>query len=160
MANNTAPAPSPTAGRQRLNLLAPNLIDGILDLLTQLAIGYAPVYENPTDVQERGGPKLNTLAIGLGKQPMPPVILYRPIGKLDLDRISLQLNTQFRLLSKVLPDLKAIELNDAMRDTDPVSLPVDAMQRLRGLFAVEMAKQHSGAATATSIDADATPRLQ
>ena len=145
MANNT-PTRSPTAGRQRLNNLAPNIIDSILDLLTQLAIGYAPVYENPTDVQERGGPKVNTLAIGLGKQPMPPVILYRPIGKLDLDRISLQLNTQFRLLSKVLPDLKALELNDAMRDTAPTALPVDAMQRLRGIFAVEMAKNSQGGA--------------
>ena len=127
--------------------MAPNLIDGILDLLTQLALGYAPVYENPTDAQERGKPKVNTLAIGLGKQPMPPVILYRPIGKLDLDRISLQLNTQFRLLSKVLPDLKAIELNDALSQTDPVGLPVDAMQRLRGLFAVEMAKGTQGGAS-------------
>ena len=137
--------PSPSAGRQRLNLMAPNLIDSILDLLAQLAIGYAPVYENPTDVQERGGQKVNTLAIGLGKQPLPPVILYRTIGKLDLDRMSKQLDTLFRLLAKSLPDLKAIELNDAMRDTDPTRLPVDAMQRLRGLFAVEMAKGAQGA---------------
>ena len=141
--SSSAPTPSPTAGRQRLNQLAPNLIDGILDLLTQLAIGYAPVYENPTDVQERGGQKVNTLAIGLGKQPMPPVILYRPIGKLDLERISLQLNTQFRLLSKVLPDMKAIELSDITERTDAMTSPIDLARQVRGLLAVEQARMSS-----------------
>ena len=130
-----------------VNHLAPNLIDSILDLLTQLAIGYAPVYENPTDVQERGGDKVNTLAIGLGKQPLPPVILYRPIGKHDLAVIQTRLNALFRLLAKSLPDLKAVELSDTLSEADPTRLPVDAMQRLRGLFAVEMAKGAQGGTT-------------
>ena len=129
-----------------LGLRAPAIIQSIGEVLTQLALGYVPVYANPMESDPRHDPtkdpekRVNPSAIANGRQQMPPPTVYRPFEKDDLARLQLILNSQFRLLSKVLPDLKAMELNDITARTDAALTPVDLARQVRGLLAVEQAK--------------------
>ena len=134
-----------------LGLRAPDIIQNIGEILTQLALGYVPVYANPMESDPRHNSKappekrVNPLAIATGRQQMPSATIYRPIEKDDLARLQLILNSYFRLLSKVLPDLKAMELNDITARTDAALTPVDLARQVRGLLAVEQARSSTPA---------------
>jgi hypothetical protein len=87
--------------RTRLN--GERIFETVSEVLTWLLIGYRPRYDVP-----RG----NLTSLQVLAQGRTDLISWDPITPDDVKSLTVVLNTHLKLLSKVLPDLKAVELND------------------------------------------------
>jgi hypothetical protein len=95
--------------RQRKAALTREALDGssifeqIQQTLQWLLIGYRPEYAQPPN---------GMTALEMLESNREQMIGWVPLNQDDVKTLTVRLNTQMKLLSKVLPDLKAIELND------------------------------------------------
>lgn len=92
---------SVTATRDRLD--GASILDSVTEILQWLLLGYRPVYEQPQ-------PTANAKAVTRLLSSTP--VHWVPLEDQDLKRYNTILNTQLKLLAKVLPDLRSIEVND------------------------------------------------
>jgi hypothetical protein len=104
------------------------------EILVWLALGYMPEFARPT--QAFSGSKIV-------KDPsaMPTPVGWVEIDKEGLARLQTTLNTIFKMMAKVLPDLKAVELNDITEGTRATSDPVALARQVRGMLALEEASR-------------------
>ena len=79
------------------------IFDNIQELLQWLILGYRPIYP---------APKPGTPSSALNRQQRPAPIHWEALSQDDIRSVTVVLNTQLKLLAKVLPDLKSVELND------------------------------------------------
>jgi hypothetical protein len=73
------------------------LVTSILEISRWLILGYMPRYARPE---------------GLPSDPRAHLLQWEAVNNEDLARLKVVLDTRFRLLGKVLPDLKAVEVTD------------------------------------------------
>ena len=76
----------------------------IQEILSILLLGYAPVYSPPSPGTMKHQVRDEILS--------RPVTEWLPLTRVDIARYNTALNTLMKLLTKVLPDLKAVELTD------------------------------------------------
>lgn len=112
-----------------------------------LLFGWKPVYPPPSRSQSPD------LSPGHLEAPMH----WEEVTSEDIKRLQLVLNTQLKLLSKVLPDLKAIEISDLTTNPDAPTDLAALERRIRGLAAIREAQAGSGSGSGSSLN---TPRLQ
>ena len=104
------------------------------EILVWLSLGYMPEFARPT--QGFSGSKIV-------KDPaaMPAPVGWVEIDDVHLRRLQATLNTIFKLMAKVLPDLKAIELNDITEATSATRDPVALARQVRGMLALDQASR-------------------
>lgn len=73
------------------------LVTSIMEVSRWLILGYLPRYARPE---------------GLPSDPQAHLLQWDTLNNEDLARLKVFLDTRFRLLGKVLPDLKAVEVTD------------------------------------------------
>lgn len=115
-----------------LQARVPILWQQIEEILLWLTIGYMPVFACPSP---------STASAKLAADPTQvKTELWVEIEKDSLARLSALLQYRFKQLAKVLPDQRAIELNDITESTDLARDNLPALQRqIRSLLALEQA---------------------
>lgn len=109
-------------------LINPELLIGELhNTLAILKSGFVPEYLRPSSRT-----RLKDLASG--KETLHHTN-WREITRMDLNRYSLQIKSIVSILGKVLPDLKALELNDVSENAGPKLTDVELAQRLTSILA-------------------------
>jgi hypothetical protein len=106
----------------------------VQEILVWLTLGYMPTFARPT--QGFSGSKIV-------KDPaaMPTPVGWVEIDDVGLKRLNLLLNSLFKQMAKVLPDLKAVELNDITENTRAASDPVALARQVRGMLALDEASR-------------------
>ena len=112
----------------RTHLDGQALLEEIQSLVRQLLIGWAPVYPQPDIEAIRANPNAKP-------EDYRPVE-YVPIDKEHLTRIQSALAIQLKLLNKVLPDLKALDLTAVVSEQSHTLDERDLAQRLSFLKAL------------------------
>ena len=126
----------------RQNLDGEQIFGNIQELLYCFLTGNVPEYPEPP---------MDTPLMEAAKAPIQQPIGWVKMSKDDQSRLKTVLDTQLKLLGKVLPDLKAIDFADV---TDKERLSVSEMaQRLAGMNAVMSTPRGSP----TSPGASSTP---
>lgn len=110
----------------RLTLRADVILEAIEDALFCLEMNAVPEYVTPT----QGTPPLQA-RIGQGSP-----LRWREMTKDDLDRYKLILNTQFKLLDKCLPDLKAVAVQETVEAKGGRLDYRELAMKLRGVLAM------------------------
>jgi hypothetical protein len=106
------------------------------EILTWLALGYAPVYARPSR-------SFSAAKVANDPSQMPQPSAYVEIDKEMLARLTTLLTFRFKQLAKVLPDMRAVEVNDISASFDPTTADLPGLSRkVRGLLALELA-QHA-----------------
>ena len=109
-------------------LINPELLIGELhNTLAILKSGFVPEYIRPSSRT-----RLKDLASG--KETLHHTN-WREISRMDLNRYSLQIKSIVSILGKVLPDLKALELNDVSENAGPKLTDAELAQRLTSILA-------------------------
>lgn len=108
----------------RQNLDGEAIFANIQQLLGWLLVGHRPIYPRP---DQTPGSRTTTILPGQ----LPPPIAWEPLNKDHIASLSLVINTQLKLLQKVLPDLKSVELHDSTSAT-PMSV-FELAQRVRAV---------------------------
>ena len=93
--------PSVTATRSHLD--GSQILQSVQEILQWLLLGYRPVYAQPA-------PTATAKEVTRLLQSTP--VHWVALEDADLKRFNAVLTTQLKLLAKVLPDLRSIELND------------------------------------------------
>ena len=106
------------------------ILQNIRELLLHLQTGYKPVYKEPTP----GTPSKVLLQQGPSQAPV-----WDPVDDNDVKRYTLLINTQLKLLNKVLPELKAVDFVD-QTPTHNLS-DVELAQKLAALLNQEERRQ-------------------
>ena len=88
----------------RASLDGAGIFRNIQEVLFWLCIGYRPRYPVPSP---------DTPSNKAYKEAPGPIRRWEALTAEDTKQITVILNTQLKLLSKVLPDLKAVELSDS-----------------------------------------------
>lgn len=112
------------AARRLIN--ADALVQSIQENILCLTMNSKPVYTLPSAVVAPG--QVTEFANTV------PGVVWQEMTEEDVRRYNIILSQQFKLLSKVLPDLKAIEVDD-QRDVERLDVATLA-QRLKGLEAM------------------------
>ena len=94
------------------------LYSTIREILFWLLIGYCPEYPKPPP---------NSFSKPLSKGPLPQEVSWRELTREDYVRLKVVLDTQMRLLNKIMPELKAVEV----RDVSDESKPFDTLETAR-----------------------------
>jgi hypothetical protein len=81
------------------------------------------------------------LQTGLARFALPQPSGWVEIDKEGLALLKLKLDTLFRLMNKVLPDLKAMEFTDITESTSATRDPVTLARQVRGMLAIEDASR-------------------
>ena len=124
------PATSPVPQPKRRGFTSEWVLQEVQGLLRCLMIGMVPEYASPA--RSKTPSSLTDADV--------PIISWRPMDRDDIARISKAVDGQFRLLAKLMPDLKSIEFNDTSSASKLNAL--ELAQRLRGVNAlVEQNKQ-------------------
>jgi hypothetical protein len=115
-------------------LRAPILWFQVEEILVWLTLGYMPEFARPPT------------GFSGSKCVSQPEAMPAPIGwvEIDKERLSLlqtRLNTVFKLMNKVLPDLKAMEFTDVTEGTSAIRDPVTLARQVRGMLAIEDASR-------------------
>ena len=109
-------------------LINPELLIGELNnTLVILKSGFVPEYIRPSSRT-----RLKDLASG--KETLHHNN-WREITRMDLNRYALQVKSIVSILGKVLPDLKALELNDVSENAGPKLTDAELAQRLTSILA-------------------------
>lgn len=120
-AGTPAPAPAPAPGPP---IDVQRVLSSIDALLASLQLDAAPEYALPPN-------NLSSRRLAEYARATDPIV-YRAHDKLSLTRMRMQLDAQFRLLDKVLPQLKAVDYTDSTptQQLDDRQLA----ERLRGMI--------------------------
>lgn len=115
-------------------LRGPVLWFQVEEILVWLTIGYMPAF-TPPHKGFSGSKCVND-----------PTALPAPSGWVEIDKeglalLKLKLDTLFRLMNKVLPDLKAMEFTDITAGTSATRDPVTLARQVRGMLAIEDASK-------------------
>jgi hypothetical protein len=115
-------------------LRGPVLWFQVEEILVWLTIGYMPAFAQP----HKG--------FSGSKCVNDPTALPQPSGWVEIDKeglalLKLKLDTLFRLMNKVLPDLKAMEFQDITASTSVTRDPVTLARQVRGMLAIEDASR-------------------
>lgn len=119
----------------RLRIDGHVLLEEISKLTAQLVSGWIPSYPQP-DVEAL---RFN----GADPDQYRPVE-FLPMGKDDRDRVTAALQVYLKLLNKVMPDLKAIELNALVEQTNTLLDDRELAQRARFLDALRKRDEERG----------------
>lgn len=113
----------------------------VQEMLTWLMLGYMPAFAAPPPHLSSQG-----LTKGHPDHPMPQQAGWQEIDKEKLQIIKVRLDACFKMMSKVLPDLKAMELTETLETARPEVDPALLASRLRGIMALEQASEapHGG----------------
>ena len=98
------------------------LYSHIREILFWLLLGYCPEYPRPPP---------NSFSKELSQQPLPQEVVWRELTREDFVRLKLVLDAEMKLLNKVLPELKAVEVHDL---TDQKK-PLDTLETARRVHA-------------------------
>jgi len=104
------------------------LLAEVLKLVSQIVTGWVPTYPQPDINAIRANPD------ALPEDYRP--VQYVPINKEHLARLQSALAVQMKILNKVLPDLKALDLTAVVSDQHRVLDERDLAQRLSFLRAL------------------------
>ena len=116
----------------RSSLRGASIFKNIQELIYCLQLGYAPVYPVPSTG--------TSMARAAREQSGNPPASWQRMEREDIARFKILLDAQLKLLNKVLPDLKAIDLRDTTER--PQLTPYELAQRLAGVL--EIAKSENG----------------
>lgn len=121
-------------------LKAPLLWFQVEEILVWLTLGHMPAFAQPS--RNFSGSKCVN-----DPSAMPQPTGWVPIEKEELALLQLRLNTIFKLMNKVLPDLKAMELTEATDATSATRDPVTLARQVRGVLAIEDASRTPATST-------------
>jgi hypothetical protein len=127
-------AASKNAFPQSRALRGPVLWFQVEEILVWLTIGYMPAFTQP----HKG--------FSGSKCVNDPTAFPEPSGWVEIDKeglaiLKLKLDTLFRLMNKVLPDLKAMEFTDITESTSATRDPVTLARQVRGMLALDEASR-------------------
>ncbi len=114
----------------RASLDGTAIFANIQELLTWLTLGYRPVYPPPSSGQ-------TSAAVATSPKPLP--IEWEQLTGDQIKSVTVVINTQLKLLAKVLPDLKSVESND-VSDTGPRLSDIEAAQRVLSMTSAATTK--------------------